>query len=640
MPTAIRNSTKLTYVFFHAIISVYIFVFMDWLFYVTKISFFDATSLLEKLRVLAISPLFFVIFLSILFLLCILPINLIKNRIIFTSISSILSIIPPLICSIVLILLIENFTYTIFGVSMEKFGWPGRIVYAILFMAIFANIYVRYVRHIRDLKTKLRFRGLAGLTIFMISVSVAVLSSAQLRFWYLDFENGSHFGAYERNTGAASPLPNILILSTDGLSASRMSIYGYAKDTTPFLKSVRDEFLLFENSFSNASQTTGSRASLLSGKHPTATKVIFRPDIFRGRDVYQHLPGLLRLYGYKNIDISLRYYADPFDLNFRSGFNVINGRRMDREDYLRNFFRLSSTPFGLEAYFLGIIIDRVFTRILHVTGVEDISNPYIAATKQWEELFDDRHRIAQLFRFIDETEGPFFASVFLMGTHGEYFFPRKRQFSVGIEQTELWMDAFYDDAVLNFDGYVQEIFGELKRMGVYENTLIFITSDHGMKWTAQNRVPLLVKFPHGQYRGAESQNVQRLDIAPTILDFLGIDVPSWMNGTSLLALSDGNLRPIISSLSKKPRKISAWRWFVVEFEPPFFTLGAVMLVQCHKYYVLYLEYGGMKSGRVEGHTAPCEDRKLMSEASARQFVIRHLRENGYDVSSVRDDQKD
>ena len=610
---------------------------MDWLFYVTKISFFDATSFLEKFRALAISPLFFVIFISILFLLCILPINLVRNGIFFTSIYSVLSIIPPLICSIVLILLIENFTYTIFGISVEKFGWPGRIIYAILFMAIFTYIYVRYVRHIHSLKTKLRFRGLAGLTIFLISVSAVALSSAQLRFWYLGFEYASN-GAYETNAAVANPLPNILILSTDGLSASRMSIYGYAKDTTPFLKSVRDELLVFENSFSNASQTTGSRASLLSGKLPTNTKVIFRPDIFRGRDVYQHLPGILRSYGYKSADISLRYYADPFDLNFRSGFNVINGRRMDREDNIRNFFRLSSTPFDLEAYFLGIIIDRVFTRLLHVIGVEDISNPYIAATKQWEELFDDRHRVAQLFRFIDETEGPFFASMFLMGTHGEYFFPKKREFSAGIEQAEPWMDVFYDDAVLNFDAYVQEIFEKLKRKGVYENTLIFITSDHGRKWTAQNRVPLLVKFPQGRHKGTESQNVQRLDIAPTILDFLGIDVASWMKGTSLLALSDGNLRPIISSLSKEPWRITAWRWFVVAFEPPFYTLGAVMLVQCHRYYMLDLEDGGMRSGRVEGHTAPCEDRQLMSEASARQFVIRHLKENGYDVSSVRDSQ--
>ena len=612
---------------------------MDWLFNVTKISFFDATSLSEKLRVLAISPLFFVIFLSVIFLLCILPIILIKNRILFSFIYSILSIMPPLICSIVLVILIENFTYTIFGISVEKFEWIGRIVYAILFIVIFANIYIRYVRHIRGLHTKLRFRGPAGFAILLIAVSAVVLSTAQIRFWYSEVESNSLSGEYERNAARAGPLANILILSTDGLDASRMSIYGYEKDTTPFLRSVRDEFLVFENSFSNASQSTGSRGSLLSGKLPTATKVIFRPDIFRDRDVYQHLPGILRLFGYESGDISMRYYVDPFDLNLRSGFDVINGRRMDREEYLRNVFSLSSTPFGLEAFFLGVVIDRVFTRILHVMGVEDISNPFIAITKRWKELLDDRHRVAQFFEFIDDTEGPFFASVFLMGTHGKYFVPQKRQFSVGIEQTEPWMDAFYDDAVLNFDGYVQEIFEALKRKGVYENTLIFITSDHGKRWTAQNRVPMLVKFPHGRYKGVESQNVQRLDIAPTILDFLGIEVPSWMRGTSLLALNKGDLRPIISSLSKKPRRISAWRWWVVEFEPPFYTLGAVMLVQCHKWYRLNLEDGGMETGRVEGHTAPCEDRQLMSEASARQFVIRHLEENGYDVSSVRDDQQ-
>jgi hypothetical protein len=45
--------------------------------------------------------------------------------------------------------------------------------------------------------------------------------------------------------------PNILILSSDGVSAEHMSLYGYERPTTSFMDSVQDEFLIAENHFSN-----------------------------------------------------------------------------------------------------------------------------------------------------------------------------------------------------------------------------------------------------------------------------------------------------------------------------------------------------------------------------------------------------
>ena len=58
-------------------------------------------------------------------------------------------------------------------------------------------------------------------------------------------------------------LPNIIILSGDGLATSHMSVYGYGRSTTPFMDSVQDEFQILENHFTNASDTGGSVISML-----------------------------------------------------------------------------------------------------------------------------------------------------------------------------------------------------------------------------------------------------------------------------------------------------------------------------------------------------------------------------------------
>ena len=61
-------------------------------------------------------------------------------------------------------------------------------------------------------------------------------------------------------------IPNILILSADGLEASHMSAYGYSRKTTPFIENLLKESVIFENHFTNSSRTTGSVGSLFSGK--------------------------------------------------------------------------------------------------------------------------------------------------------------------------------------------------------------------------------------------------------------------------------------------------------------------------------------------------------------------------------------
>jgi arylsulfatase A-like enzyme len=73
---------------------------------------------------------------------------------------------------------------------------------------------------------------------------------------------------------AAAPPPNaprhVILISIDTLRADHVGAYGYPRATTPFLDSLAQEGVLFEQQMSNSNNTLSSHASILSGLVPMA----------------------------------------------------------------------------------------------------------------------------------------------------------------------------------------------------------------------------------------------------------------------------------------------------------------------------------------------------------------------------------
>jgi arylsulfatase A-like enzyme len=103
--------------------------------------------------------------------------------------------------------------------------------------------------------------------------------------------------------------------------------------------------------------------------------------------------------------------------------------------------------------------------------------------------------------------------------------------------------ADYYAFVEKLDRRIGKLLGELKERDLFDNTLIFITGDHGMPFARVKcnlydpgtRVPLLVSWPNGNIgSGARGGLVSLTDLAPTILEAVGLEVPEVMTGRSLL----------------------------------------------------------------------------------------------------------
>ncbi len=627
----LRIQHPLTTVLLLTIASLYFYFFMEWLFFLTKPSMLNVLSVQDQLAVLLLAPLPALLVLVFALFSVMLPIYLLVNRSNGSYYQDYLLIaVPALILACCILLLAENFTYTLFQFGMYRFPGYGRLIYTILFIYLWYRCCkILYPFLFESTGNKSLNKALTIVIPILLLMSLVMATT--------EFKD---FTAPHVNTDPGpithSQFPNILVLSSDGINARNMSVYGYKRQTTPFFDSVKNELLIFENHLTNSQTTTGSIAAFHSGKLPTNTKLIYRPDMFKGDDAYQHLPGILMRKGYYNGDFSVRHYIDPEDINLKEGFHYANNRDISGK-------RLALPTTVQRAYptasrFHDELFERISTRLSHLFWRSTMSNPFLIVTEpdnHWAWDLNDRGRVDDLKQFITKAATPFYAHAHLLGTHGFKFHPANPLFSKGQKQTKPWMTDFYDDAILDYDQYAAELVAFLKSKNLYENTLIIFTSDHGKAWRINETIPLLIRFPDKKYTGIKRDNSQHTDITPTILDFLNLEVPNWMDGRSLLSAKRNSIEAIFA-VQKSQSLPNEKGWHrVVAPQPPFYTLGSINATYCHMLYRLKLPENILKKEPVKGHTRPCQENLLPSPSQAHSALIEHLNQAGYDTRSLK-----
>jgi len=533
-------------------------------------------------------------------------------------------IIIALIFTFFALILLDNFTYTVFrfGIVSSQGVWRG--MYAAGFVVaffLFAQKISAYLQ--RRLDRGIVLTGYFVLFLFAVS-SVAFVSRAP-RFHLVSASNHSV-------ETISSGRPNIILLGLDGVNAAHLSIYGYKRDTTPHLAELAGNALVAENAFANAGKTGGSLTSLLTGKLSTETRVVFPPDILLGEDAYQHLPGILKQLGYTTVQITMPYYGDAYERNLQEGFEIINFRPVSTYPLASELAKMGGDS---SFYFTGLLIQRISERIQHIFFIKKMENPYKAVTEPATSIHDDQ-RWKAMIDYLKQADAPLFLHVHMMDTHGPEFYVPNQHFSAGQIQDQDWMTDFYDDSILNSDSYVNELFRYLSESGKIKNTIIILYSDHGIQWNPLLRVPLVFWFPNGQYVGRIQENVQLLDVAPTILSYLKVPKPTWMQGKSILTAKLAPDRRIISANVGNELMLTEDRrtWILDEskISPPFYQLGKINMIVCDKWFSLDLENPELSYGDVEGSTASCSPIDIPSPEQAEEILLQHLAAEHYDVA--------
>jgi len=312
---------------------------------------------------------------------------------------------------------------------------------------------------------------------------------------------------------------NVVMILEDALRADYLSTYGFERQTSPNkTRLIAERGVVFEHAFSQATKTRPSIPALMTGLYPTATGVWHWSDILSDR--YLTLAEILRSQGFTTASFIQNGNGGPY-AGLHQGFDVL------RDETLMG--NAAEAVLGKPTFeWLGQHKDENFFLHLHVV---DPHGPY-----EPQPPFDE-------WFIADKGKGsPVKARTPAHEPEGMS------------ETTDMGRRARYAGEIKHNDSLIPGLLDRLEELGLAENTLVVFLADHGEYmgehgfWEHQPpsltpviRVPLMMIYPKRFTQPKRiSENVQLIDVMPTILDIVGIERSDLLlQGDSLVDLIEG-----------------------------------------------------------------------------------------------------
>lgn len=340
---------------------------------------------------------------------------------------------------------------------------------------------------------------------------------------------------------------NVMLISIDTLRADHVGWNGYPRDSTPVLDRLATESVVFKNVFAPAPWTLPSHAGMLTGVHP------FHLGI---RDNHAGLPDdaprvadLFRNAGYQT--------AAFVDSTPRGN---VGGER----GFAKGFAEYSHAPFNPDSVFkydMAATTDSALSWIDHRSKASPFfvflhtySVHSAPATLGRKSAFTLPYETPEPFRFAFTKEEDLAALSELPvgGTGTKYLMNLNSKMSSGqLPRREITPEqvaalvGLYDAGVRYVDHNIGRLLDGLKERGLYDRTVIVVTSDHGEEFFEYGgflhtkvraillRVPLLFHIPNALQGVVRRDQVQLLDLAPTFAKLLGQEVDPRYTGAPL-----------------------------------------------------------------------------------------------------------
>ena len=374
-----------------------------------------------------------------------------------------------------------------------------------------------------------------------------------------------------------SQKPNVLIVLIDALRADRLGTYGYHRDTSPNLDKLASEGTRFDAAIAQASWTKPSIASMLTGLYARQTSVSSGAWAQEG----QEGAVLVRLLAAKHVTVAEQLAA----MGYETGAFGENHHLLPKLGFSQGYLRYDwKQPVHIGP--LRQIVRRFESRFI-ADWINDRFFDWLDA-KEGRKFFAYLHHIDVHWPY--ESPAPF-SGMFTTAPAPEDFnrskfmpdkVERLREGGVGEMNpaTLRAMSDAYDEGIRYVDDSLGKAFDELRRRGVYDDTLIIVTADHGEEFLEHGllghgeslydeviRVPLIVKFPcpgpHCASRVVSSQ-VELVDVFPTVLGVVGADAPANLVGRNL-ANQASESRTAYSELTYRiALRTPQWKWIYDE----------------------------------------------------------------------------
>jgi arylsulfatase A-like enzyme len=328
---------------------------------------------------------------------------------------------------------------------------------------------------------------------------------------------------------------NLLVVLVDTLRADRLSLYGYERETSPALdRFARERGVVFRRAWANAGCTFPSASSILTGRWPQ--HFLARTKTY-GMAIPPDTPSLAerlaaRGYATAAVSSSIIVRKTPSKINRQGGFD-------------RGF---ASFDESCESAAASCVNARAFERL---AGLPEPFFLYLHYLEPHHPYRPPRHHEPSFVR--RNAPG---ARRWAANGDPERVFRRlyDGDASIELDRTDLArLSDLYDEEIRYFDGRFAELVGELERRELLERTVVVFLSDHGeelydheawghcrdLAYETLLATPLVLWVP-GLPAGERTSLVSNLDLAPTLLDLLGVPVgPGELDGRSLRSVLEG-----------------------------------------------------------------------------------------------------
>lgn len=410
------------------------------------------------------------------------------------------------------------------------------------------------------------------------------------------------------------PKYNVLFISGDDLRPE-LGAYGVREIKTPNVDKIAARGTRFDRAYAQYPVCNPSRASLLTGRYPTETKVMNNNDYFRRIDPSTvTLPQYFKNNGYVSLRTGKIFHGGIDDqVSWTEGGEPTDPNITERGNpNFRPVRPANSDPAqAVRSQTAGVnIADSNSDRIVVLDGDGESHGDYRTATRA--------------INFIEKyKDQPFFLAVGFVKPHSPPTAPKKffdlydvnkiplpidfgttpkalagaPEISISPRNSDLFigresppelsreMKRAYWASTSFMDAQVGRVIDALERNGLKDNTIIVFWGDHGYhlgekgKWSKAYslyelglRVPLIIAMPNEKGRSTSSV-VELVDLYPTLAELCGLPKPKNISGDSIAPLlknPNGSWnRPAYSVTQYRQslgRSVRTARWHYVEWD--------------------------------------------------------------------------
>lgn len=343
----------------------------------------------------------------------------------------------------------------------------------------------------------------------------------------------------------------VLMLDLDTLRPDHLGCYGYERETSPTLDSIAKEGVVFNNYYCSNAPCLPSRAALMSGRFGIHTGVINHGGVaadyriegrkrgFKDRLNRESLPAIFRQQGFHTTSISPfaeRHSAWWFNAGFNETFNTGKHGFESAEEVNPVVMKWLEDNAEKDNWFLHINYWDAHTPY---RAPEEFGNPF--KDKPYDEWITED--ILEYHR--NRRVGPHTPrEINSFSNDPDPRYPRYRTELKDLDDVRYFMDG-YDCGIRYMDNKIGEVIQYLKDKGIYEDTAIIITSDHGETMgelgiygehsvadNAVTRIPMIIKWPGGMKNHYDDGLHYNLDLAPTLAELFSREKSSYWDGDS------------------------------------------------------------------------------------------------------------